>query len=402
MTDAVAALVLEDNRLQALGLSIAQSGGADAMPGHVRLIEMLEDNGQLDRRTEGLADADSFARRAADIGAGLTRPELAVLLSSAKLAVQEALEASTVVDDPALDDDLLHAFPEDMRETYREDILGHRLRREILATRLANRLINRLGFVHPFELAEEEGVGAAEVTAAFLAAEKLFDLEAIWQAIEDAPIAEKPRILLMSRAADVVRSHMADLLRSGATTISPSVMAADLAGGVSALSAQVDDLLVTETRERSTRMATELLAAGADGEQALSIVHLFDMDGVVGLAALAHGNGADPVALTRAFTRLGEALGLDWAQGVAARLSPPIRGSACWSQGLPATSSRCACSSSPARSPRLRSRPSSWLEATSAGVLAFRGMINRARKAAVVSPAMLAQIASQARNVLAR
>jgi glutamate dehydrogenase len=162
MTDAVAALVLEDNRLQALGLSIAQSGGADAMPGHVRLIEMLEDNGQLDRRTEGLADADSFARRAADIGAGLTRPELAVLLSSAKLAVQEALEASTVVDDPALDDDLLHAFPEDMRETYREDILGHRLRREILATRLANRLINRLGFVHPFELAEEEGVGAAE------------------------------------------------------------------------------------------------------------------------------------------------------------------------------------------------------------------------------------------------
>jgi glutamate dehydrogenase len=350
MTDAVAALVLEDNRLQALGLSIAQSGGADAMPGHVRLIEMLEDNGQLDRRTEGLADADSFARRAADIGAGLTRPELAVLLSSAKLAVQEALEASTVVDDPALDDDLLHAFPEDMRETYREDILGHRLRREILATRLANRLINRLGFVHPFELAEEEGVGAAEVTAAFLAAEKLFDLEAIWQAIEDAPIAETPRILLMSRAADVVRSHMADLLRSGATTIAPSVMAADLAGGVSALSAQVDDLLVTETRERSTRMATELLAAGADGEQALSIVHLFDMDGVVGLAALAHGNGADPVALTRAFTRLGEALGLDWAQGVAARLSPPIRGSACWSQGLPATSSRCACSSSPARS----------------------------------------------------
>jgi hypothetical protein len=68
------------------------------------------------------------------------------------------------------------------------------------------------------------------VTAAFLAAEKLFDLEAIWQAIEDAPIAETPRILLMSRAADVVRSHMADLLRSGATTIAPSVMAADLAG----------------------------------------------------------------------------------------------------------------------------------------------------------------------------
>ncbi|WP_206242246.1 NAD-glutamate dehydrogenase domain-containing protein [Novosphingobium terrae] len=403
MTDAVAALVLEDNRLQALGLSIAQNGGADAMPGHVRLIEMLEDNGQLDRRTEGLADADTFARRAADIGAGLTRPELAVLLSSAKLAIQDALEASTVVDDTALDDDLLHAFPEDMRETYREDILGHRLRREILATRLANRLINRLGFVHPFELAEEEGVGLAEVTAAFLAAEQLFGLETIWQAIEDAPIAEKPRILLMSRAADVVRSHMADLLRSGATTIAPSVLAADLAGGISALSRQVDDLLVTETRERSTRMASDLLAAGADGEQALAIVHLFDMDGAVGLAALAHGNGADPIALTRAFTRLGEALGLDWAQGVAARLSPADP----WERLLVAGLARDFqqmrfqfLARADAKAPG--QTVETWLEATSASVLTFRAMINRARKAAVVSPAMLAQIASQARNVLAR
>jgi glutamate dehydrogenase len=70
MTDAVAALVLEDNRLQALGLSIAESGGAEAMPGHVRLIEMLEDAGQLDRRTEGLADGDALpgARAKADAG----------------------------------------------------------------------------------------------------------------------------------------------------------------------------------------------------------------------------------------------------------------------------------------------------------------------------------------------
>ena len=38
---------------------------------------------------------------------GLTRPELAVLLSSAKLVLQRALEQSEVPDDPALGEDLL-------------------------------------------------------------------------------------------------------------------------------------------------------------------------------------------------------------------------------------------------------------------------------------------------------
>jgi glutamate dehydrogenase len=34
-----------------------------------------------------------------------------VLLSSAKLVLQEALEASAVVDDPGLEEELLSAFP---------------------------------------------------------------------------------------------------------------------------------------------------------------------------------------------------------------------------------------------------------------------------------------------------
>jgi glutamate dehydrogenase len=44
----------------------------------------------------------------------------------------------------------------------------------------------------------------------------------------------------------------------------------------------------------------------------------------------------------------------------------------------------------------------SWLESKAGGVASFRAVIDRARRTSVVSPAMLAQIASQARNVLAR
>jgi glutamate dehydrogenase len=98
---------------------------------------------------------------------------------------------------------------------FRRDILTHRLRREIIATKLANRLVNRLGLIHPFELAEEEGASLAQVTAAFVAAEQLLGMDAVWRAIETAAMPEQARILLFDRAAAALSTHMADLLRVG-------------------------------------------------------------------------------------------------------------------------------------------------------------------------------------------
>ncbi|MGT4071522.1 UNVERIFIED_CONTAM: NAD-glutamate dehydrogenase, partial [Aeromonas hydrophila] len=90
---------------------------------------------------------------------------LAVLLSTAKLVIQSALENSAVVDDPVLESELLAAFPPAMQEPFETEIVHHRLRREIIATKLANRIVNRLGPVHPFELVEEEGCDLAQVVA---------------------------------------------------------------------------------------------------------------------------------------------------------------------------------------------------------------------------------------------
>ena len=52
-------------------------------------------------------------------------------------------------------------FPQPLRERFRERIHAHRLRREILASSVANRLINRMGSTFVFRLQEELGVDAA-------------------------------------------------------------------------------------------------------------------------------------------------------------------------------------------------------------------------------------------------
>ncbi len=407
MTDEVAQLVLEDNRLQALALSVASRGGAQSAASHMRLIEMLEDSGDLDRRTEGLAESETLARRASE-GMGLTRPELAVLLSSSKLVLQDAVENSTLPDDPALVDLLLSAFPTPMREKYREFIEGHRLRREIIATKLANRVVNRLGLVHPFELAEEEGAELSQVVAAFVMAEWLFDLSPVWDRLEHADMSEDARLLMHDRLALGIRSHMADLLRIGGGRIEPSQLYARLREPVAAISSDTDELLGSEARDHSVKLRESFAAAGAPDEYARIVSHVFDLDGAVGIADLAAAVGMDPRRVTHSFTDLGARLRLDWAQGTAAIMNP----SDPWERLLVAglardfQQMRLDFLRALARGEAAQRAPGDavqqWAVEHESAIRQFRAMVGRAQASTPVTPAMLAQIASQARNLLSR
>ena len=395
----------EPGRVELLVSMIAERGGPGAAAAYARLVDVLEESGDLDRKTEGLASSEDMLRRAA-AGHGFTRPELAVLLSSTKLVLQRALEESTVVDDPVLEDQLFAAFPPQMRDRFAEDIAHHRLRRELIATKLANRIVNDLGPVHPFELVEEEGCSLAQVAAAFVAAERLLDLKGIW-ALIDGPageaMSEQVRLALYARIAEALRGHIADVLRASHGSLTPGALITELTEGVAALSAATGELLQGEAKVQARRLLLELTEAGASAEVAQRIAHLVDMDGAIGLAHLAGMQGIAPAALTTAFSALGSALGLDWAQQAASRMSP----SDPWERLLVAGLARDfqqmrldflarATGGDPS------AYVAQWLDAQAAPVRNFRALTGRAQATAAVAPAMLAQLASQARTLLAR
>ena len=407
MTDEVAELVLEDNRLQALALSIAERGGSATTPSYARLIEALEETGSLDRRTEGLADSETLARRALD-GHGLTRPELAVLLSSAKLVLQDAIEHSPLATDPSMEGVLLGAFPRPMQAQFAEFIKTHRLAGEIVATKLSNRIVNRLGVIHPFELAEEEGATLGQVAAAFTLADRLFGLEPLWTRIEETAMPETARLALFDKIAHAVRSHMADLLRVGAGRLDPTAMAERLDSGIAALVTGTRDLLGESGRAHSGRISAALVAEGAPEAEATAVTHLYDLDGAIGLASLADQTRITPRRLVAAFTRLGSALGLDWAQNSAAVMSPTDPWERLLVAGLARDfqQMRLEFLAGLAQGKTNRDDPvtavETWAAAHATAIRTFRGMVDRAAATVPTAPAMLAQIASQARNLLAR
>ncbi|MGQ7830491.1 NAD-glutamate dehydrogenase [Altererythrobacter sp. Z27] len=404
MTDEVAAIVLEDNRLQALALSIAEMGGVQATASHVRLIEKLEEMGALDRKTEGLADHDTFSRRASE-GKGLTRPELAILLSSAKLVLQDAIEQSDLVRDKALEPLLIGAFPQAIQHSYRKEILGHRLRNELIATKLANRIINRMGLIHPFELAEEEGVSLAQVASAFVAVEDLLGIGEIWPAIESADMSETARLTLLERAAAAMSSHMADLIRHSGANVAPSEQVKALGKGMASLEQHSEQLLSPAIRRRSAQLCEHFVDLGSPRTLANKVVHLFEIDGSIGLAGLARDSGIAPHVLTQAFIELGARLGLDWAQQTAEDMAPSDPWERLLVNGLARDFQHMRLDFLRRRANR-KAGPlaavEQWLEQHQLSVAQFRSMIGRAQLHTPVAPAVLAQIAIQARNLLER
>jgi glutamate dehydrogenase len=402
MTDEVSDLVLEDNRLQTLALSVAEGRGAAGLPGFVRTIEMLEAIGRLDRKVEGLDSSDALLRRGMD-QRGLTRPELSVLLSMAKMSLQDAAEELKLADDPMMEGELMAAFPEPMQKKHADAIRAHRLRNQIVATKVANRLVNRLGPSVALDMTEEEGVALPQVVTAFLVMERLLDLQSLWAKIEKAEVSEQVRIELFSVAARSVRNHLGDVIRAAAGETSLQIVCDLLKPGVDTVSAHTSALIRAEVRGEAASRRTRLEALGAGKDIVNRLVRLYELDGIFGIAAMGARKQLDELAVTRAYTRLGEVLGLDWSQQQVARFVPADNWERLLAAGLSRDFEQLRIDFlNRTRGEEPDESVDRWVERNPKRIAQFKALVDRAKLAGQVTAPMLSQIASQARILLSR
>ncbi|MBI1251178.1 MAG: NAD-glutamate dehydrogenase [Alphaproteobacteria bacterium] len=175
MTDDVANLVLADNYDQTLALTLSQATAAADLDSHERLMQRLERTGKLDRAVEGLPSSEDI-RALRDAGAGLTRPELAKLVAYAKIDLFDALVASDAPDDPHFEASLVAYFPPQLQR-FETSMRRHRLRREIIATALADDLVNMGGPSFVDRVRETARAKAVDIACAFEAARRIFRLD---------------------------------------------------------------------------------------------------------------------------------------------------------------------------------------------------------------------------------
>ncbi|MBW0006133.1 MAG: NAD-glutamate dehydrogenase, partial [Sphingomonas sp.] len=206
-----------------------------------------------------------------------------------------------------------------------------------------------------------------------------------------------------SIAAASVRSHIADILRAASGETRVEKLCALLEPGVRKISAAATKLIRSEVKNEAAARRDRLIALGASDDIVRLLVRLYELDGIFGVAALASRNKLDELEATRAYTRLGEALGLDWAQQQVARFVPSDQWERLLTAGLARDFeqlrieflSRC-------RGKSVDGGVEEWVEGQRDRIDQFRELIGRARTEGHVSAPMLAQIAGQARILLAR
>ena len=186
MTNNVEDLVLQDNIAQNKIISFIESLGGKVLDHHSNLMKSLEQNGRLNRAIEFLPDERKIDEYSAS-GRGMSRPEISVLLSYAKMEVYDQLLRSNLITDPIFHDKLQNYFPDQIKAKYPKEITNHPLRKEIIATSITNEVINKMGPSFINNLRIKTGKSIQDIICAFYMTHQIYKFNDIWQAIANMP-----------------------------------------------------------------------------------------------------------------------------------------------------------------------------------------------------------------------
>jgi glutamate dehydrogenase len=319
MTDAVASLVLADNYLQTLALSLAEAQGTARLDEQLRAMRALERMGELSRAVEFLPDDDTLVTRAAG-GRGLTRPELAVLMAYVKNTLVDALGDSDLLDDPQLSPDLRGYFPPLLVERFPRAVAAHRLRREIIATAVANDLVNRGGITFLQEMRERTGRGEAEVARAYAIVKDVYGFDTLWAAVNalDNQVAASVQAEMLLTGARLMERATAWFLRGRALDIKAEVDA--FRPRIAELAEHIVETLPDAERNELARRVDALVAKGVPRDVAFAMARLDFLTSSVDVVRLAQGSRLGIVDVARRFYAIGHRFRLDTLRLIARNL----------------------------------------------------------------------------------
>ncbi len=317
----VAALVLRNNYLQTLCLSLAEARAGAETGDMIRLMRALESRGVLDRALEDLpSDSDLKARSARNHP--LTRPELAVLMSYAKIVLFDDLLDSGAVDEDFYHDLLMNYFPPLMRKEFAPFIDGHRLRREIIANRLGNAMINFGGPAFVTRMMEETGRGVAEIAAAFTLASEAFGMPRLSASLDrlDGRVDARNQLSFYLLKQRVQRAATIWFLRNDPAMEDLAAKARRYAEALHALQARLRDVVTPHVRKRLRLRREQLAAQGAPEALARHLARLPYLLRGLDMIAIARQTGADLEDAARIYFLSGQVLRISPVMMAARRL----------------------------------------------------------------------------------
>lgn len=263
MTDEVAHLVLDNNYAQNQALSLAAYTSAQFIDVYRRMIDHLVSKGQLDRQLEFLPDNQAIIDRKSS-NQGLTKPELSVLLSYAKIIIQETLHNSELLQSPILTSYALEVFPAPLRSQYEAQIKSHPLYEQIVAMQLSNHIVADMGITFVYSMFDETSAPLPRIICAYLASEHIFGLRQLYHEIRelDYKIDAQVQYDMMISVKRLVRRSTRWFLRNHQTCEDVASITDFFVSHVESLTNVLSELLLGADKERFDVRSENLIDVG--------------------------------------------------------------------------------------------------------------------------------------------
>ncbi|MBJ90711.1 MAG: NAD-glutamate dehydrogenase [Woeseia sp.] len=310
MTIDIKDLVLRDNYLQTQSISLMETRAPERLSEMADLIRSLEKTGILDRELESLPDDLAIEERRERME-GLTRPESSIVLSYAKIALYNGLECS----DESLDDffaiDLTEYFPHLLHSRFGDLIPQHRLIRQILATLIANNIVNRMGptFVHRIQT--ETGAKIETVARAYFVAREICKANEIWSMIEklDHKVPTSDLHRMMFEIERVMRHTCSWVIDRYGDELDIAKSIAHFGKPISSLHQSPAKFLAGNEQER---LVDDYIRQGVPKQLAGRITSIHSTRGYLDIADLTKQYSKNLFSMARTYAAIGDRFGIVW------------------------------------------------------------------------------------------
>ncbi|MDQ1537884.1 MAG: glutamate dehydrogenase, partial [Actinomycetota bacterium] len=312
MTEDIARQVLRDNYEQNTLLGNARAQEHVMLPVHRRLINWLEERGDLDPALEFLPNDGEIERRH-DAGLGLTSPEFSVIAAYAKLALKKDLLQSALPDEPWFQSTLTKYFPNPIRENYQEKLASHPLRREIITNSVVNSMVNRGGITFAFRSSEETGATAEQVTRAFVVCREVFGMVGFYASVEelDNVVSTETQTALYLEFRRLLDRAVRWFLVNRPSTINVASEVERFSKIVAELGPQMSAMLQGAEHTRLDVRTKELIKLGAPQDMAARAAGLLDQFSLLDIVEISVDTKRDSSEVAPVYFATSEQFGID-------------------------------------------------------------------------------------------
>jgi glutamate dehydrogenase len=189
---------------------------------------------------------------------------------------------------------------------------GHRLRRELIGSVVANDVVNRMGPTFVSRVAADTRAAPADVAAAYWIARSVVDAPRRWGELEGAAGGPRPATLLAAAPVlgELLEALTRDYLRRRETDDIAAVVVRDRPA-LAELESAVAEVGTPYRRRLRARRAEALAGSGLDPTMAVTWAALPELEVGPDAADLARRTGRQVAAVAEAVLQLGESLGID-------------------------------------------------------------------------------------------